>query len=523
MHQVLEVCAEIPVEVVERYRSGGGHSISIDTAAEPPRFSTASSSSSCMKLKSDTAAAAAEKGCDVSPAVAGAESSGCANHSIEETADVVMALQWSTGVADKGILYALLKSLPEWSLREQVLAYEGRDMQPKKKERRFECKLVVEPHKLMSRWKVSEAYDKYLRSRGWAQGGRAPRHSLSTFVSQHLEWKQELKEKTRCVRRWHREWVKTKNDGGGNKGSGKVGAMAYRGVILSQRQRAHKHQGRPSLMNWVRENLYEWFVQMCYSIDWKKYDAALRSNDNFKAIGRFPFSLLRQKTKQLMHEYCQASLLAGERPAVAGVHTWHWFKRWQMEYGLSLRAPNRKYKVPKAVLEERLRIWWLNLARLRALCAAIHKYDPEMENWDQSPFHHNEIGSQNAKTFAVRGSIEVPLIEGHADVRSRWTANLTTFSDKARRERGHLPYAEVMFKADGEQIQKQLREHIRSRGYDDWVSASTSIKGSYREADILEFLDRHLPPMEESREWRIIMADDFSAHKSPNFAQLCWQ
>ena len=42
-------------------------------------------------------------------------------------------------------------------------------------------------------------------------------------------------------------------------------------------------------------------------------------------------------------------------------------------------------------------------------------------------------------------------------------------------------------------------------------------QGPYRQADVLAFLDRHLPTVddERSRRWRIIMADDYSAHLSP--------
>ena len=43
-----------------------------------------------------------------------------------------------------------------------------------------------------------------------------------------------------------------------------------------------------------------------------------------------------------------------------------------------MRKPNRKYKVPKAVMAVR----WLNVARIRALCLAEFGYDPEIENWD---------------------------------------------------------------------------------------------------------------------------------------------
>ena len=100
---------------------------------------------------------------------------------------------------------------------------------------------------------------------------------------------------------------------------------------------------------------------------------------------------------------------------------------------MSMRKPNRKYKVPKAVMAQRLEIGWTNVARVRALYLAAFGYDPEIENWDQSSFHHNESGSQNMTTLAVAGrSATVPLIEGHAATRMRWAANLTTFSNEGR-------------------------------------------------------------------------------------------
>ena len=83
-----------------------------------------------------------------------------------------------------------------------------------------------------------------------------------------------------------------------------------------------------------------------------------------------------------------------------------------------------------------------------------------------------------------------------------------------------MPYVEAMFKSDADSttggrritLELRVREHIRSRGYGPWITVATSPKGSYREADVLNFLERHLPPWEEGRRWRIILADDFSAH-----------
>ena len=118
---------------------------------------------------------------------------------------------------------------------------------------------------------------------------------------------------------------------------------------------------------------------------------------------------------------------------------------------------DRKYKAPKKSMAERLQIGWTNVARVRAACLAIHGYDPELENLDQSPFHNNDTGSQNVCTLAVAGSI-VPLIEGHADTRERWTANFTTFSNKERLRAEGPPYMEFVFKTSGERLEMRLRE-----------------------------------------------------------------
>ena len=127
-----------------------------------------------------------------------------------------------------------------------------------------------------------------------------------------------------------------------------------------------------------------------------------------------------------------------------------------------------------------MEIGWLNVARVRALCLAVHGYDPEIENWDQIPFHHNESGSQNVTTLAVAGAT-VPLVECHAMTRERWTANLTTFSNEERLKEEGPPYCEIMFKATAEgPLEQRLWEHVRSRGYGPWVSVTTSEKGSYR-------------------------------------------
>ena len=105
----------------------------------------------------------------------------------------------------------------------------------------------------------------------------------------------------------------------------------------------------------------------------------------------------------------------------------HWFTRWEEDYGLSMKQANRKYAVPRGVIKQRLEIFWVVLFRIRLFIQLSFGYDPLILNADQSPFHHNETGSQGKATLAVKGS-KVPVVEGNSDVKLRWTGFFTTQS-----------------------------------------------------------------------------------------------
>ena len=356
-----------------------------------------------------------------------------------------------------------------------------------------------------------------------AVAGSTPRCGCQkNFLREFLEEKViftgcKLKDTHRSVRGWIKVWC---NDG--KRGSGKDAWTKKNCVAVTARGKRVRRDGggRPSYAPMIREQLFEWFIAMRYSIDWKALDQQ-RSRGGRKVLGRFPRRLLLAKLHELMEAYCYECIINGVKPQVFNPDS-RWWMRFEADTGLSLRCPNRKYKCPKFILEERLELWWITLFRIRALCVALFGYDPEMENWDQSPFHNNESGSQNLRTLAFKGASTVPLIEGHADTRSRWTGNFTTFSNEERIKAGEIPYCQCCFKADGEVLQGRLQEHLRSRGYDSWFTVITTPKGSYREADVLNFLDLYLPKMTPGRRWRIIMADDFRPHKSPNAFRLCW-
>ena len=97
-----------------------------------------------------------------------------------EAVQAIEALSWSTGAKDTGVLNGLLASLPEWSIKEQILAY--RDAHRQKSIVHKDCKLLVEPTLWHSRIKVAEAFDSFLRSRGVTGDVRTPRGSTNELV-----------------------------------------------------------------------------------------------------------------------------------------------------------------------------------------------------------------------------------------------------------------------------------------------------------------------------------------------------
>ena len=153
----------------------------------------------------------------------------------------------------------------------------------------------------------------------------------------------------------------------------------------AQRRRRRGLQGRPQKAAVVRGLLFEWFSVLRNSV----------------AV-RIPPKLVMVKAAQLVQDYVKECLLRGVQPDPPKI-TSHWLRGWKRQYRVSLRRPNRKYKVPRHVLEERLAIFWINLARVRCFIQLAKGYDPHMTNIDQTPYHKNEAGSQGATTLSVKG------------------------------------------------------------------------------------------------------------------------
>ena len=104
------------------------------------------------------------------------------------------------------MLNGLLASLPEWSIKEQILAY--RDA-PQLRVEAKDCKLLVEPTLWHSRIKVAEAFDSFLRSRGVTGDVRIPRGSTTESVQKKLVLKKGMKRVNATILRWRRQWRET--------------------------------------------------------------------------------------------------------------------------------------------------------------------------------------------------------------------------------------------------------------------------------------------------------------------------
>ena len=65
--------------------------------------------------------------------------------------------------------------------------------------------------------------------------------------------------------------------------------------------------------------------------------------------------------------------------------------------------------MPRAVLAERLNIFWIVTAKLRKLIILTFGYDPKFRNVDQIPFHGNEAGSAECNTLALKGALTAPI------------------------------------------------------------------------------------------------------------------
>jgi len=506
MHELMAACQELDRKDVNELWSGGAQTPVTLPIAQPP------------------AVAAPAEACDLNE-----EDLILAVKPDEET---FAAMRWASKLGDDCNVLSLIRSLPAKIVEEQVRAFRKKEPQSRNaedKEIATKAKRITITNSplLHTKMMVAERFHMYCRQRGLKCAERLPWGAMASFIKENIEWR--LHQKVHLginIKRWYDDWS--------SKDHSQVVAVAdgpprTRQEPNMNRSRAavpsHKRQrcdggGRHSAAPLVRQALYEWWAGLRFAIDWGQMATDRRSRGK-KHLARFPRSVLVLKVRQLLEEHAYASLLTG-RPVESITPNSRWFKSWEEDYGLSMRVANRKYEVSRSVQKERMEIFWVTLFRIRQFIYLVFGYDPLIMNFDQSPFHHNETGAQNKPVLGVKGA-KCPIVEGNSDAKCRWTANLTTMSKFTAVADGPMPPAECMFKAEKDgSVDARAQEFLRSRGFPKWFTATVSPKGSYREEDVISFLRKHLELWTPDRDWRILLADDYSAHKTGNVWALCW-
>ena len=122
---------------------------------------------------------------------------------------------------------------------------------------------------------------------------------------------------------------------------GSLYQSARRGLTQNWKRRRLTGGGRPRLAAHVREGLFMW-----YSI--------IRHSVNVKIMCRFPKLAFKAKARMLYEEYVIICLHRGVQPETVYM-TDHWVDDWLIEHRLTQRQPNRKWKLSRPTLKERLK------------------------------------------------------------------------------------------------------------------------------------------------------------------------
>ena len=144
-----------------------------------------------------------------------------------------------------------------------------------------------------------------------------PRTSAIKFAGE-LVWSicttlPQLGDKAKALRRWHHLFRQMLVDAPSRSSGRSIhlkNGSSRPPVENGMRQRRFGLPGTGSIRcAWVRGALYQWFVSIRYSVDWKACEGKARSSGQPKCLARFTRGLLRQKLMQLMLDYCSQCLV----------------------------------------------------------------------------------------------------------------------------------------------------------------------------------------------------------------------
>ena len=163
-----------------------------------------------------------------------------------------------------------------------------------------------------------------------------------------------------------------------------------------------------------------------------------------------------------------------------------------------------------------------NVYFARALIQELYGHDPEILGLDQTPIYMNESGSRKEGTLEIIGAPEVKLKENCALTRQRVSVLTRVSSWKSSALQVGGPAIEVLFKGKTKRVLAKVKVPK-----DVNLSLAFQEKGSYRSADMVAYLSKHLEPWTPERaqkgEWKILMLDSYRAHWSEDIERCCWE
>ena len=188
-----------------------------------------------------------------------------------------------------------------------------------------------------------------------------------------------------------------------------------------------------------------------------------------------------------------------------------WFRRWRERFHVVSRKTVKHLKVSWAKLKKRVRVYLKNVFALRFLWLKCHGPDKPMRwvSWDQKPAWFNNTALDS--TYSVVGYEPlVREIEAHAKQRM----TICTCVDSGN----PLPPVGVLFKAEPNgRVWRELHEDTAIPA---WMHVQTQCKGSYRASDMVDLLEKTLPPRGHDYESQVICLDWFAAHRDPAVAAV---
>jgi hypothetical protein len=264
-------------------------------------------------------------------------------------------------------------------------------------------------------------------------------------------------------------------------------------------------QGPGYKMPEIREQLWDWFVDFRRSV-------------STTVSAKFVLQRARYFGQVVLEEMRRT----GNYEPMPKLN-YDWLRRFRSSHGIVYRRPNRRFKVSKAILTQRLRAMWLTNIKVRQLATRCLGNDlaTSIYGIDEKPIHFNESGSKNVRTLEFEGAPAVSLKENHAATRERLSVMTMVTSNLKVATCSRRPGLEMLFKARSQRRTGKIDANPHTNCTVQWAD-----KGSYKKANFIEFLRRHLeewtPEREARNDYRICYSDVAQSHIGVDVQDFCW-